>query len=226
MISEKLSNRHVMEARKRPSIGSALTQLLEANGLARALDRPAQEFCVRLSSLILGGSSAPAVQWLQNGGYVRQIHDRSKSRHAAVASKNGAVDDHSRFVLTVGGLRLARLVQGRRAAVERKTRIRCNRSVHKPHWDSKQRELWLGDQLVKRFAVHATNQCLLMAVFQEEDWPVLVLDPFPGGTHRVKRKRLNNVIERLNKGHAVSLIRFHSNGNGDGVWWEIVGKKR
>ena len=46
-----------------------------------------------------------------------------------------------------------------------------------PRWDKKLRELWCGEVLVKRFAVPADSQEIILDAFQLEGWPGCIDDP-------------------------------------------------
>jgi hypothetical protein len=91
----------------------------------------------------------------------------------------------------------------------------------KPRWDPVRRQLFLGDLMVKRFLVPARNQELVLGAFQEDGWPEHIDDPLPGIHGIDPRSRLNDVIYRLNHTQLKPLIRFHTNGNGDGVCWSL-----
>jgi hypothetical protein len=223
MRREKLLNRHLIEVRKRPTVRSALMQLQEAYELARSENLPIEEFAIRLSSLIQGGGSAAAAQWLVNSRYARLTAEDgtvdSSGSFVRNRPRNGPLSNHSRLTLTERGLELARGCNGT-TDVELSV-TSTSLSTMKPHWHRKKRELWVGNQLIKRFTKTAKNQHLIMEVFEEEGWPPSIDDPFPGGTHQEKRKRLNNAVDRLNHGHLLPLLRFHTNGTGDGIRWEF-----
>src|SRR5262249_35051462 len=89
----------------------------------------------------------------------------------------------------------------------------------KPHWDPVRRELSLGDRVVKQFHVPASNQEDILSAFQEEGWPEQIDDPLTGNHGIEPKARLNDAIYRLNRTQMRQLIRFHSNGNGNGVRW-------
>ncbi len=96
----------------------------------------------------------------------------------------------------------------------------------KPIWESRRRELRVGDYLVKQFRVRAKNQELVLAAFQEESWPDFIDDPLPGKAGIVPKQRLQNVVHRLNCGQSLPLLRFCSNGNGNGLGWKLLPLER
>src|SRR5262245_25376528 len=91
-----------------------------------------------------------------------------------------------------------------------------------PSWDAVRRELRLGDVVVKRFREPAANQEAILAAFEEEGWCEHVFDPLPGGLQpAAAKRRLHDTIKRLNRFHLHSMIRFHGNGRGTGIFWEF-----
>jgi hypothetical protein len=92
----------------------------------------------------------------------------------------------------------------------------------KPVWDARSRELRVAEWLVKKFRVPAENQELVLSVFQEEDWPAYIDDPLPMKSEIVPKQRLHNVINRLNGRRLAPILRFHGNGNGEGIGWRLL----
>jgi len=92
----------------------------------------------------------------------------------------------------------------------------------KPVWEARRRELRVGEWLVKRFRVPAGNQELVLSAFEEECWPTYIDDPLPMKAEIVPKQRLHNVINRLNSGQLVPILRFQGNGNGEGVGWHML----
>ena len=91
----------------------------------------------------------------------------------------------------------------------------------RPHWDAARRELSFGDRTVKRFHVPAKNQELILAAFQENNWPRSIDDPLAEDFGIDPKIRLNDVVYRLNHKQLARLIRFHVNGHGSGVYWSL-----
>jgi hypothetical protein len=80
--------------------------------------------------------------------------------------------------------------------------------------------LSLEGAVVKWFRVPAPNQELILSAFEEVGWPEQIDDPLPVTADIDPRTRLHDAIRRLNGCQANRLLRFHGNGNGDGVSWE------
>ena len=93
---------------------------------------------------------------------------------------------------------------------------------HIPHWDHDCRELRFGSYLVKQFKVPAENQELILSAFEEEGWPPHLDDPLPPRPELDSKQRLHDAINRLNRNQKRRLIRFHGDGNGQGLRWELL----
>ena len=75
--------------------------------------------------------------------------------------------------------------------------------------------------IVKRFRVPARNQETILSVFEEEGWAEHIHDPLPV-THEIDAPtRLHDAINRLNRCQINPLLRFHGDGKGTGVFWEL-----
>lgn len=88
----------------------------------------------------------------------------------------------------------------------------------KPRWDAVRGELWLGQQLCKRFRQPAANQRLLLDAFEKQGWPARIKDPLPWGPDDDPRQRLADTVRRLNQHN--SFLRFELDGTSQGVLWE------
>jgi hypothetical protein len=88
-----------------------------------------------------------------------------------------------------------------------------------PVWDRERQELRLGDVVVKQFKVPAVNQERVLAVFEEEGWPVRIDDPLPPIGDQDPKARLHDTIVALNRNQKHPLIRFYGDGTGQGVRW-------
>jgi hypothetical protein len=96
-----------------------------------------------------------------------------------------------------------------------------NTPAVKPRWDAIRRELSLAGLIVKRFRVPARNQETILGVFEEEGWTAHIHDPLPV-THDIDAPtRLHDAINRLNGRQINPLLRFHGDGKGTGVFWEL-----
>lgn len=90
-----------------------------------------------------------------------------------------------------------------------------------PTWDVYRRELRYLDVLVKRFSRVACNQERLLVTFEEEKWPCRIDDPLiPNSV--CPKVRLRDTVKHLNRNHDHALIRFRTDGTGEGVIWELT----
>jgi len=76
--------------------------------------------------------------------------------------------------------------------------------------------------LLKKYRVPTGNQELVLSAFEEEGWPAYIDDHLPMKSEMAPKQRLHNVINRLNGGQLVPILRFHGDGNGEGVGWQVL----
>lgn len=91
-----------------------------------------------------------------------------------------------------------------------------------PDWDPDARKLCLNGILVKWFKWRAANQEAILNAFQEEGWPSRIDDPLSPGLEQSPKRKLSDTIECLNNKQKNKLIRFHGDGTGEGIVWEIL----
>jgi hypothetical protein len=97
-----------------------------------------------------------------------------------------------------------------------------NAEVERPHWDSKQRKLWLDNTLVKQFTTPAPIQELILAWFEKNGWDTPIRVPlFPGRSKRSQQDRLHDAVVSLNRHQLEGRVYFYRNGNGK-VGWELT----
>jgi len=90
-----------------------------------------------------------------------------------------------------------------------------------PVWrkDRGRGELLLGGQVVRRVQSlkKSKNVVTILDVFEEQRWPAGMDDPLPGGRNPT---RLHRTIEVLNT--KLIGMKFHADGTGEGIRWELV----
>ena len=91
-----------------------------------------------------------------------------------------------------------------------------------PCWNKERRELCLDGITIKRFKWAAANQEAILAAFEEEGWPHRIDDPISPQPEQDSKRRLSDTIKYLNRKQQNELIRFHGDGSGEGVVWEMV----
>jgi hypothetical protein len=133
------------------------------------------------------------------------------------------------FVLTPEGRQFARELCANGAAVAApqipcasRPAVAAAGIAASPVWDCVRKELRLDGVLVKRFRVQSPNQETVLMAFQEECWRELIDDPLPQTVNQCPKRRLHDTIKNLNRHQLHRLIRFHGNGNGQGVRWDRI----
>jgi hypothetical protein len=206
-----------------PAMYVALTQLLNARDAADRLQRPRWDFAVEMHFLKEAGLDCNDVRSLICGGLVQHALERMrpKGKHRSFRRTPGLrLLPESCFILTDRGLILARqLSASAKTPGTNGGYLSAPNFWIVPFWDNTRRELRLGDLLVKRFRQPAKNQETILATFQEEGWPARIDDPLFGEDGQDAQERLHNTVKKLNR-QAIQLIRFLSDGKGEGVLWE------
>jgi hypothetical protein len=203
----------------------ALAEMAWACDLARERGSDLWEFAVSLEELGRAGLSGTTLRWLVRDGYIQHGVDDTgpddpARRHRPVAHLS--FTPKSCFVLTEEGLLLARDFA---AALERPPRRGGEgngRAPVTPRWVEKERQLWVGEVLLKEFAQEAETQETVLRAFQEEDWGPEIDNPLPPREDRTAEERLRDAIRRLNTGQQVPRIRFRSVRRGEAVCWELL----
>lgn len=205
------------------------------------------DFALRTSRLYEAGMTSSDLRWMVAKGFAEHGEETSgyDDPHRSFHRSNGYFfNNHTCLILTPSGAALAEhvfretarppeatlsalaavagetaaLANARRAAYEANTRAM---SALKPRWDATRRELSLAGLIVKRFRVPARNQETILSVFEEEAWTEHIHDPLPA-THDIDAPtRLHDAINRLNRCQINSVLRFHGDGKGTGVFWEL-----
>ena len=88
-----------------------------------------------------------------------------------------------------------------------------------PIWDGATRELSGGGWPTKRYTGPAKNQITVLEAFQEEGWPRHIFDPLPRAKAPDRSRHLRDAVRLLNRHQIVPLIRFESDGMGEGIRW-------
>ena len=208
-----------------PNVIPGLLQLLEAEAYAREVRRPNWDFAVEFEGLRAAGLTTGDLRWLVCKGYVEHaIETTPAGSETRCFAREGELTFGRRscFVLTGDGATFARQVAGRgRNGVAGGGNGTGRRAG--PEWDAECRVLRVGGKVVKQFRVPAENQELILTRLQELGWPTHVKDPLPRVPGLSPKQRLRDTITRLNHNQRNGLIRFHGDGNGQGLWWELVG---
>jgi hypothetical protein len=208
---------------------AGLGQLLKADDYAREVQRPGWDFAVEIASLHAAGLTNSDLRWLVCKGYVEHaVETTLAGSEARTYEREGRLtfSPGTCFVLTPGGAAFMRQPAPPAAAGPEPT----NRGADGkgpappgiPHWDAACRVLCVGGKVVKQFRVPAANQELILAAFEELGWPPHLDDPLPPVADLECKRRLRDTTSRLNHNQRHRLIRFHGDGSGRGLRWELL----
>jgi hypothetical protein len=220
------------------SLRAGLALLWRAFICARDTGASLWDFALRTGRLYEAGTTSSDLRWMVAKGFAEHGQETSgyDDTHRSFRRSNGYFfNDQTCLILTPSGAALAEHVLGETArrpqaalsalaAVAGKTAAVANAAANptlKPRWSATRRELSLEGLVVKRFRVPARNQETILSVFEEEGWAEHIHDPLPV-THDIDAPtRLHDAINRLNRCQINPLLRFHGDGKGTGVFWEL-----
>ncbi|HJT31522.1 MAG TPA: hypothetical protein VJ783_05680 [Pirellulales bacterium] len=97
-----------------------------------------------------------------------------------------------------------------------------------PRYDMLRKELWYDGKLIKQFVQPSRNQEAILEAFELDGWPLDgILDPLKPNGESEPAKRLRDALAALNKHQQTpDLLRFGSNGTGQGARWGLCGDNR
>lgn len=219
-------------------VRAALDRLLRAHLYAADLGVDPWEFALPIRELRIEPND---VRWLVHGrlvDYAMEVFVAGESERHFRPGDRLEFNDELCLVLTARGVQAARELSddwhtydASDLVVARESRVvaPCEDSdseqdglqIHTPCWDRDRKELRVGRQVVKRFKATAANQEVILATFQEENWPVRIDDPLPPRADIDPKRRLHDTINSLNRSRRVRLISFLGDGSGQGVRWEF-----
>lgn len=157
--------------------------------------------------------------FLQAYEQARSVEDALGDMTFSLAVLRGAgVSERDLRLLLAQAMALSREIAARSLDSVQRTVPSETREV--PRWDGERRELYVGEQLVKRYRQPAPCQVLVLSSFEELGWPPRIDDPLPMVTGHDQRDRLREVIGHLNSRQQPWLIRFQGDGTGQGVIWD------
>lgn len=226
---------------------AGLEMLLEARHFADDLDRDIWDFALEIETLRRRGLTHSDLRWLVCKGFLEQSSEIFPgSGQERCFHRGGALTftETSCFVITDEGVELLRGIfpaapapligvdpvtlspngfrnsEGSPFHVVSPGRPPSTEPLQ-PCWDRDRQELRVGRCVVKRFKVPAPNQEVVLAVFDEEGWPVRIDDPLPPRPDLDAKRRLHDTINSLNRNQKTPLIRFLGDGTGQGVRWQL-----
>jgi hypothetical protein len=142
---------------------------------------------------------------------------RGERRRTFRALRAGRMPPRACFVLTPAGAALFGAAEDAGRAMRPKPAVQ-------PVWDADRGELRAGGWLVKQFGRGrpAKNQKLILDVFQEDGWPWHIDSPLTPADRRDPSRPQRDTVRALNDRQVVPLIRFGSDGAGEGFVWTWV----
>jgi hypothetical protein len=186
----------------------ALQELVRATD-ASPLEDPWQ-WAFEIEELIRLGMSRHDLRVLTTQGDLQsQLELQSEGTLLRTFTSASCWNNHTCFILTKQGREFAKSLDSWNGI--------------KPTWNQQTRELRVAEELIKRYRCPASNQEIILAVFEEESWPARIDDPLPPAGHIDPKQRLRETIKSLNQNHIVrDRLRFRSDGNGLGIQWDLV----
>jgi hypothetical protein len=210
-----------------PELRPALAHLVRARDYARDVDCDPREFAIEIDRLVSLGLTTSDLRWLVKKGYVehaREITQPTDTARRFQPCQNLGFTRRSCFFLVDRALSV---LEHERTSLDA-SRM-CDGGVTPPveqvllpRWDSEDRKLYLGDEVVKEFRVRNPNQEAVLSAFQEEGWPHYIDDPLSPVADQSPKLRLRDTIKSLNANQRNRLIRFRGDGTGERVRWELL----
>ena len=227
-------NRNGATARVSDPMRLSLGLLLKAHKYAHDVGHGVWDFAVAIQRLRATGLSECDMRWLGCKRYVEHALEMTLPGEAQRSFRPlGKLTflDRSCFVLSNDGVRFSEQVARAAASstwvgdglnnIEQPSGSEGSKWTH-PHWDPNERVLWVGEAVVKRFRVPASNQEVVLSVFEEEGWPKHIDDPLSPAPEMDPKRRLHSTIHCLNRNQKRHLIHFHGDGHGTGLCWELL----
>ncbi len=214
--------------------------LLEAFDYAEDADGDRWEFAVPRRQLLELGMSDNDLRWLVRKGYVEhacEVIILGTDGRDFQPTGDLTFSKRTCFVLTdAGASKAVSVANGQRESdngcqefpstgtseTQRNGAESNGHAKVTPKWDPEIRSLRIDDTVVKRFKWRAANQEAVLNAFHEEGWPQRIDDPLPPHPEQDSKRRLSDTIKCLNKNQTHQLIRFHGDGTGEGVTWELL----
>lgn len=211
----------------------AFRLLLDAERYAKSTGSCHWDFAVEFDQFRLQGITENDLRFLMRSSLVEHAHEVTSRGHSARNFESvGSLrfERRSCFVLTPIGVREAPRFLAKKPDQlinmhDGKNIFQANRQsveVAQPLWDCDRRTLFWCGRVIKQFRQRALNQEIILQAFQEESWPLRIDDPLAPQPCQDMKRRLNDTIKCLNRGHLQRLLRFRGDGTGEGVVWEIV----
>jgi hypothetical protein len=167
----------------------------------------------------LGAGDGTLVRLVRCGYLQHRKASKPGQPNGVGTSSGGRIAEGSRFLLSPGGLIWARdLTSQNGVAANATVSLTRLKLPHRPQYDRQRRVLWWGDHEVLAFDRPAPGMEAIVSKFEESSWCERVDSPL--SKMRNGKERLRDTVRRLNKATKIKLIRFRTDGYGQGVCWE------
>jgi hypothetical protein len=201
-----------------------LLTLREARMMANECRRDCWDFAVEINELTELGVPRHILRKLVCQRLVehrREVTIHSGAKRSFEPESAIVLTKSSCFVLTAPGVALANQywAEAKRLA-EYPSSYEISSLV--PNWDEVRREFCVGDITVKRYKWPAKNQQQVLNAFQLNKWPYVIDNPITSAGSTCPRAQLHDTIKCLNRNQINKAVRFHGDGTGNGVYWEII----
>ncbi len=211
-------------------IRQALAILYEARVYARDTSSDQWDYSVGMKSMKKLGLNLNDLRWLIKKGYVehaREVSLKGSELRQYRPLVGLSFTKRTCFVMSDPGVDFFQSLADPPSPVQddgipqRGTSNRLNgQGSELPFWNAELRELRVNGTMIRAFKWQAINQELVLSAFQEDGWPFVIDDPLPPKEEQDPRRRLHDTIKALNRNQ--SRIRFHGNGTGEGIRWELL----
>jgi hypothetical protein len=99
--------------------------------------------------------------------------------------------------------------------------LRCRYAPATPRYKPEQRELWVGEEMLRRYARKAWNQIAVLEMFESRGWPPRIEDPLGKKFDAKYAARLKKTVCRLNHEQTPWLVCFHGHEIERSITWEF-----
>jgi hypothetical protein len=221
----------------RARIQSALRLLFDAASCAKDVGSNLWQFSVEVADLRSAGLTPTECRWLSAKGLAKHACEITRSDSSSRVFRscpNLSLPEQACFVITNQGIAYANALFGSEfhpahldAAAALTSAVPAPATDDRllyglPQWDSDRQQLRVGWVIVKEFKVPAANQEAILVAFQEENWAPRIDDPLVPKPNLDAKRRLRDTINCLNRKQKNPLIRFHCDGRGEGIRWELT----
>jgi len=206
---------------------AALGLLMRAATYADDTSTSIWEFAVTLSELRRAGLTETDLRLLVRKRILQHAIELVSDKGTARKFKNQEslrFTESSCFVLTEKGVFYIRSLHSFPAENELDEVVERFDQLDFPHWDAEERELRVGQDLVKRYQSPARSQEFILTLFEQRGWPRAIEDPFTQSPEP-DNNLLHNVVQTLNRKQINQRIHFRCSSGGRVISWELVDER-